>query len=53
MTPLQQVFLAIYDTAISPYTHTCSEIIDITDNPMSLTFPLTSNDDVVLNPRLN
>ena len=43
----------MYDTAISPYTYTGSENIDITDNQISLTFPLKINDEVVLNPRLN
>ena len=43
----------MYDTAISPYTYTGSEDIDITDNQITLTFPLEINDEVVLNPRLN
>ena len=43
----------MYDTAISPYTYTGSENIDITYNQSSLIFPLKINDEVVLNPRLN
>ena len=50
---LQQVFLAIYDTGISSYTYTGSENMNITNNEISLTFPLNINDEVVLNPRLN
>ena len=53
ITSLQQLFLAIYDTGISPHTYTGSEIIGITNNQISLTFPLNVNDEVVLNPRLN
>ena len=35
-----QVYLTMYDTTVSPYTDTGSENIDITDNQISLTFPL-------------
>ena len=35
ITELQQVFLAIYDTAVSPHTYTGSEHIDFTGNRMS------------------
>ena len=42
--------LAIYDTEVSPYSYTGSENIDITDNQISLSFPLKVNDEVVLNP---
>ena len=45
-----QTFLAIYDTTVSPYPYTGSENIDITDNQISLGFPI-KNDEVVLNPR--
>ena len=51
ITELQQVFLAIYDTAVSPFTYTGSENIDITDKQISLDFPLKINDEVVLHPR--
>ena len=46
-----QVFLAIYDTTVSPYSYTVNENIDITDNRISFNFPLEVNDEVVLNPR--
>ena len=36
---LRNVYLAMYDTAISPYTYTGSENINITNNEISLTFP--------------
>ena len=51
ITELQQVSLAIYDTAVSPYTYTGSENIDITDNRISLNCQLKVNGEVVLNPR--
>ena len=51
ITELSQVFLAIYDTEVSPYSYTGSEYIDITDNQISLSVPLKVNDEVVLNPR--
>ena len=50
---LQDVYLAIYDTSISPSTYTGSENIDITDNQISLNFPLKINDEIILHPRLN
>ena len=53
ITGLSQVFLAIYDTAVSPQTYTGSESIDITSNEISLGFPLKIYDEIVLNPRLN
>ena len=53
ISDLSQVYLTMYGTAISPYTYTGSENIDITDNQISLTFPLNIDDEVVLNPRLN
>ena len=40
ITDLSQVFLAIYDTTVSPQTYTGSENIDITNNEISLNFPL-------------
>ena len=52
ITELQHVFLALYDTGTSPSTYTGSENIDITNNIISLTFPLTINDEIVLDPRL-
>ena len=52
ITPLQQVcLLAIYDTDIMPFSYTGSENIDITDNQVSLNFPLKINNETVLNPR--
>ena len=51
ITELSQVVLAIYDTTVSPQTFTGSENIDITDNQISLNFPLQVNDEVVLSPR--
>ena len=51
ITEWPQVFLAIYDTTVSPYSYTGSENIDTTDNQISLSFPLKVNDEVVLNPR--
>ena len=41
-------FLAIYDTTVSPQTCTGSENIDITNNEISLDFPLKINDEIVL-----
>ena len=52
-TELSHVFLAIYDTEVFPQTYTGSENIDITNNDISLDFPLKINDEMVLNPRLN
>ena len=43
----------MYDTAISPYTYTRSENIDIAVNQISLKHPFKINDEIVLNPRLN
>ena len=43
ITDLQQVFLAIYDTAVSPHTYTGSENIDATDNQISLNLSLKVN----------
>ena len=53
ITELPQVFLAMYDTTVSPQTYTGSENIDITNNEISLNFPLKINDEIVLNPRVN
>ena len=50
ITELSQIFLAIYDTTISPYSYTGSENIDITDNIISLECPLKVNDEIVLHP---
>ena len=36
---LQDVYPAMYDTAVSPHTYTGGENINITNNEMSLTFP--------------
>ena len=43
ITDLSQVFLAVYGTSISPSTYTGSGNIDITDNQISLNFPLKIN----------
>ena len=51
ITELSQVFLAIYDISISPSTHTGSENIDITNNEISLTFPIKTNDEICFHPR--
>ena len=51
ITELSQVFLAIYDTTVSPYPYTGSENIDITDNQIPLNLLLKVNDEIVLNPR--
>ena len=40
ITALQDVFLAIYDTNAQPFVYTGSENIDITNNNMSLQFPI-------------
>ena len=53
ITELSQVFLAIYDISISPSSYTGSENIDITNNEISLSFPLTINNEAFLNPRVN
>ena len=41
MTELSQVCFAIYDTNVQPFVNTNSEHIDITDNQISLSFPIT------------
>ena len=51
ITSLQQVFLAIYDTTNSPYAYTGSGNIDITDNRISLTFPIQIHDELCFHPR--
>ena len=51
ITELQQVFLAIYDTAVFPHTYTGSENIGITDDQISSNFIVKVNDEVVSNPR--
>ena len=50
-TELSQVLLAIYGTSVSPYSYTGGENIRITDNQISLSFPLKVNDEVVFKPR--
>ena len=47
ITELSQVFLAIYDTGMPPYTYTGSENIDITYNQISLKLPININDEIV------
>jgi len=51
ITELQDVYLALYDTNTNPNSYTGSENIDITDNQISLTFPLKINGETVLHPR--
>ena len=41
----------MYDTNIQPFTYTGSGNIDITDNQVSLNFPIKINDEIVLHPR--
>ena len=48
---LQGVYLALYDTSISPTTYTGSENIDITDNQISLNFTQKIKGEAVLHPR--
>ena len=43
--------LAIYDTNAQPFVYTGSEHIDITNNNISLRFPINMNNEIVLNPR--
>ena len=47
ITELSQVYLAIYDTNMNPFSYTGSEYIDITNNQISLNFPMKINDEVV------
>ena len=51
ISDLAQVYLTMYDTAISQYTYTCSENIDITANQISLSFFIKINDEVVFKPK--
>ena len=51
ITELQQVFLAIYDTEIIPFSHTGSENTVITDNQISLNLPIKINSEIILNPK--
>ena len=51
ITELPQVFLAIYDTDIIPFSYPGSDDIDITDNQISFNFPTKINDEIVLHPR--
>ena len=53
ITELSQVFLTLYDTGTNPSSYTGSENIDITNNEISLNFPLKINDEIFLQPRLN
>ena len=41
----------MYDTGTNPSSYSGSENIDITNNEISLNFPLKVNDEIVLNPR--
>ena len=51
ITELPQVYLAIYDTDIVPFSYTGSGNIDITNNNISLNLPIKINDEIVSNPR--
>jgi hypothetical protein len=51
ITELQDIYLALYDTNTNPHSYTGSENIDITDNQISLTFPLKINDEIIMHPR--
>lgn len=51
ITELQDVYLTIYDTNTNPHSYTGNENIDITDNQISLTFPLKINDEIIMHPR--
>ena len=51
ITEISQVYLAIYDTHVNPFSYTGSEHIDITNNQVSLKNPLQINNEIVLNPR--
>ena len=51
ISDVSQVSLTMYDPTVSPYTYTGSENIYITNNEVSLTFPLNINDEVILNTR--
>ena len=53
ISDLSQVYLTMYGTGISSYTYAGSENIDITDNQISLTYPLKINNEAFLNPMLN
>ena len=53
ITQLQEVYLALYDTSTNPQSYTGSENILITNNEISLNFPLGINGEIVLNPRGN
>ena len=48
---LSQVYLATYDTNVQPFVYTGSENIDITDNQISLNFPIKISNETGLNPR--
>ena len=48
---LSQVCLALYDTNAQPFVYTGSENIDITNNSISLKFPIEIHNEIVLNPR--
>ena len=48
---LSQVYLAIYDTHIIPFSYTGSENVDMTDNRISLNIPIKINGELVLHTR--
>ena len=52
LSDLSQVYSTMYDTTVSPYTYTGSENINITDNQISLNFPIKHNGETVLHPRM-
>ena len=51
ITDLSQVFLAIYEIPTQSALYTGSENIDITDNQISLNFPININDEICFHPR--
>ena len=48
---MSHLFLAIYDTSIQSFAYTGSEHVGITDNQVSLTFPITIHAGIGLHPR--
>ena len=51
VTTLHDVYLALYDTTVSPSSYTGNENIYITDKQISFKFPIKINDEIVLDPR--
>ena len=51
ITSLQDVYLAAYDTNAQQLVNTGNENIAITNNQISLSFPIKINNEIMLNPR--